>query len=682
MKGVSVIGLLSVMLVASAGAQGSHALSSDGKYIALAENDTLWLIASSGKEKPKLIATGSTFFLRPKFSPTSDQLAYYSAKTGSLQIWSYNLASGKSRQLTHIKGGVELNTGLSLWGYIGEQLSFTWSPDGKSIVFPNQAPRPSGGFVMGYGASAKPVFPSQDSLAAGLPIVLDRSTPLDWTLFGVVTYGAGVSLKKGKLVSGDSAKIRPPMVNQLYLLDVASGKTRQLTTDAADYVQPEFSPDGSRIVFVSMEGNTPSLSMESTTLYTLDIETGARKAITRVPLQKTMPHWSPDGKWIVYVGRAGFHRTHNGAYVVPSDGSAEPRSVTDKLNRTLRIAGWSPDGKVLVHYTDGLAHPLAKIDINTQDFERLSTPTGVVGGFDGSKGGVVWSEVRHPDEGEQLMVMTPADAKPRVVMDVVSAASLTGKRRHGMLSWVNSRGDTIDGLIIYPRNYAQGKRYPMVLDAYGVGSATRHDESEGAASAPEYVVFRPNHRAPHMWVNETKSTTYDSAAAGPNGIAVMVDDIMSGVDTLVNRGLVDPDRMCIYGFSNGGLQGLQVLTQTERFKCAVIHSPATADFSLGYFLGYPDGARIMYGKRPFDDPALYTALIPLYHADKIKTPMLLAAGDLESLVLPTIEMFNALRWQGRDATLLRYPSMGHVLSGRAQQDFNERVKKFFARYLQ
>jgi dipeptidyl aminopeptidase/acylaminoacyl peptidase len=230
----------------------------------------------------------------------------------------------------------------------------------------------------------------------------------------------------------------------------------------------------------------------------------------------------------------------------------------------------------------------------------------------------------------------------------------------------------------------KGTRYPAVVDAYGSGMNTRQDRSSLYDVTPNYVLFRPNHRAPHMWPNPVKSARYDSAATGPNGIAVMVDDILSGVDVLVNRGLIDRNRMCVFGFSNGGLEGEQLLEHTDRFKCAVLQSPSTSDWLLAFFMATddPEVIRWMGGTAPWDDPGKYTSLIPLYSAPKLNATVLLAVGDLEgSTTLATVEMYNALRFLGKNVTLLRYSGQGHGFTGAAEQDFQARMRAFFASYL-
>jgi dipeptidyl aminopeptidase/acylaminoacyl peptidase len=215
-------------------------------------------------------------------------------------------------------------------------------------------------------------------------------------------------------------------------------------------------------------------------------------------------------------------------------------------------------------------------------------------------------------------------------------------------------------------------------------SNERIDDVNYVKASTNYFVLRSNHRAPSTWLNPGKSAAYDAAAVGLNGVAVTSDDVLSGVNSLAGSGLIDQSRMCIVGFSNGGLEAAQILTRTKQFRCAALQSPSTADWALSFFLSTettPPTLRHMYGLTPWDNPDLYTSLTPLYQANKITTPMLLAAGDLEPNVLPTVELYNALRYLGREVTLLRYPTQGHGFSGAADEDFTQRLRTFFSTYL-
>ena len=271
-----------------------------------------------------------------------------------------------------------------------------------------------------------------------------------------------------------------------------------------------------------------------------------------------------------------------------------------------------------------------------------------------------------------------------MLLEVEPAADLRYQRRWELLQWTNRQQEVIEGVLLYPLRYDAKRRYPLVVDPYGFVHAERHayDEVNIAKASSKYFIFRPNHRGPHTYVNAIKNAVYDAAAVGPTGIAVMVDDVLSGVDKLIERGLVDSTRMCLAGMSNGALQGAQILTQTHRFKCAMLQSGNYDWISSTTFTADPsDSLMFTYQIAPWEDASIHVALSPVLQAGKIATPILLAVGDREPLVVQATELYSVLRYLSKEVTFLRYRNEGHGLTGAAEQDFTQRMEAFFAKYL-
>lgn len=199
-----------------------------------------------------------------------------------------------------------------------------------------------------------------------------------------------------------------------------------------------------------------------------------------------------------------------------------------------------------------------------------------------------------------------------------------------------------------------------------------------------YAVFRPSPRVPRAWINPWKSAAWSPVAKGAWGWNVAVDDVLSGVDALVREGIVDPDRMCLYGFSNGGGVVNYLVTRTPLFKCAVSVAGALSDWVRPALLNGDAAGWISEwaGAALWDDPTSYIELSAVFGLNKVHTPTLLAAGDEDGdFLLNSIEMYNGLRAAKVDVTLLRYADQGHGFTGVALRDFWSREMLFFARYL-
>jgi dipeptidyl aminopeptidase/acylaminoacyl peptidase len=256
-----------------------------------------------------------------------------------------------------------------------------------------------------------------------------------------------------------------------------------------------------------------------------------------------------------------------------------------------------------------------------------------------------------------------------------------------IVRWKNSRGDELEGILIKPVGYESDRKYPLIVDCYpqrANGFFADVMYTGQALAARGYAVFYPNARSRAVWMNPFKTQAFDQAVLSSKGWDLTYDDAMSGVDALIQLGIADPDRMGLYGFSNGAAIVNSLLTRTGRFKCAVSVAGALAvDWALPFFLSTSDPfIPRAAGATPWQDSNLYVELSPIYRLDKVTTPILLADGDLDGVILLTdIEMYNALRWLGKEVTFLRYADQGHGFTGEALKDFWERGNAFFDKYL-
>jgi dipeptidyl aminopeptidase/acylaminoacyl peptidase len=255
-----------------------------------------------------------------------------------------------------------------------------------------------------------------------------------------------------------------------------------------------------------------------------------------------------------------------------------------------------------------------------------------------------------------------------------------------IVRWRNSRGDELEGLLLKPLNYQPGSSYKTIVALYGgwmnqfLGYKWQPNQSWASLG---YVVFMPNMRAPNIVSIPLKGAAYSQAARGPDGISVFVDDVTSGLDHLIKAGIVDPNRVVLYGFSNGGYETDLLITQTTRFKAAA--SVGSFPDILGEYFRHEfawNYGKEVVGATPWEDLHGYLALSPVYEANKITTPLLLAAGDKDQpIILHNVAMYNALKSQQKDVTLLRYQQSGHILNDDDLRDFYRRMFEFYETHL-
>jgi len=522
------------------------------------------------------------------------------------------------------------------------------------------------------------------------PLVLDTATPPGLTIRGIFTHGFGeAQWKNGTVVYESGPNLSRPAIraNQLFVVTLNSKHIRRLTQDDSGYFDPAWSPDGKTIACASNEGRiVGGFGATITNIYALSALDGSKTVLTAGPGNKWMPEWSPDGHLIAYLENEASSK--KSVMVIPEHGGTGVKA-TAQLDRSVQEAQWAFDNSsIFVGYVDGVSWSIARIDLVTGHVEPVTekqsafrssltvSPTGTL----------AWME-DNPATPSEMKVLAAGGRAPSVLSDLNPQVRFLETGAQEVVRWRNRRGDEMEGVLIMPTGYQRGHRYPLIVDTYpGLPNTFKGYAMLGnqAWASNGYIVFWPNARAPHVWENPFKSPEYDQAGQGPRGWDVTVDDVMSGIDELVRRQMVDPDRMCLYGFSNGAGIVNYLVTRTDRFKCAVSVSGISDWMSIPLLTGDPDKfvERLEGNGNPWENPNSYVQISAVFHLNAVVTPMLLAAGDEEDgFLLSTIEMYSGLRRFGKEVTLLRYPNQGHGFTGTALADFWRREMAFFNAHL-
>jgi len=665
-------------------------LSPDGKVLAYVVSDNttyphtdpqLWIVSTKERSTPKRIAQGTV----PTWSPDSRRLAYYSGAPGAFQLWLLDVATEKAEQITSLPGGIDPDPFTRIVGYPYEAQLFSWSPDGTNLVFASQ--------VVAHSAEdQKPKTTSAtEAQNAETPLVLTSSSAPGLAISGVFSHGfAGeiywASWEKPDSKAGtDSSPVHG--INQLFIVDVRTKTTRRLTNDELGYFNPDWSPDGKEILASSTAGDSPIVfAAKDSTIYAINAASGAKRAVvTTSGGDARVPRWSPEGKRVAYL--AGGYSGRQSLYIVPRQGGT-PVRIAEKFDRDSYNFQWLPDGSsVLLLMKDGLSEPILSFAADSGNSDKVNETGEAARSFltVSRFGDLAWqqSDVRN----NNVIRFRPAQSQSSyALVDLNPQVTDWDLGSQKVVRWKNSRGDEIEGTLILPPNYQQGKRYPLIVDCYpGMTNSFKASPygANYAWAARGYVIFNPSARAPHVWIDPFKDKKYDEAAKGSNGWDVTFDDIISGVDELIRQDIVDPDRMGLFGFSNGGGIADYLVTKTSRFRCAVVHAAVYPDWIRPLLLEGDAGVtEFAGGITPWNDPVGYMRLSAVFHLDKVTTPMLLADGDNDrDFLLGMIEMYNGLRFLGKEVTFVRYPGQAHALTGSALNDFEQRTMDFFDAHL-
>jgi dipeptidyl aminopeptidase/acylaminoacyl peptidase len=663
-------------------AYGAFALSPDGRAVAFTQRDSVLVKETRRYSAPLNIGVGFS----PRWSPDGSRLAYLSKVTGKVQLWIYDIRARSTRRVTAFPDGVDPDP---LYGWLSLSMDgafrYDWSPDGTKIVFGSRVPGRDG---------QKRNNKTTGGVAASeyAPLVLDGTTPSDLTVAGIFRQGAGAQRTDGHNLSV-SADLDIESSQQLFIveLDDNGQKISQLTAGVSGYFDPAWSPDGTMIACATTHGRIVDGNLESADILLVDSSSGKVLKTTAGKGIKYLPSWSAHGNQVVYA-----EIPEEGPFGVPELDAWDFRSglhtaLTPDLDR--RVLAYQIDklnDAVVFLYRDGRESVLRSVGLDggaTRSVRREAESRIVANFVLDTRGHLAFSIIGNEDPGF-IELLNSAGGKPKTIVELNPEAEnwLIG-RRHP-IHWTNERGDKLDGIVIEPPGFDPSKPYPTIVDAYPFSSGGGWSVLAGnqAWASKGYLVFIPAPRGPHVWMNSWSARSYGLVARGANGWEVTQDDLMSGVNALVSRGLIDRNRVCIYGHSNGGAVALNVIARTDAFACAVAVAPVMLDWLSQASLRSSSTTwmtRFFGSKSVFDDAESYLKLSVVYRASAIHTPTLLAVGDGDQVetVLGTVAMYTALRYVGQNVTFLRYPDQNHVFRGEAMRDLWERELRFFDAYL-
>src|SRR5260221_12502804 len=438
-------------------------LSPDGRHLGyvIGGEDSLWLRTTETKQS-RALGNG----LIPHWSPDGTTLAFYSVRSGTPQLWIFNLKSSQSFQITDFEGGINPDPVARLSGFDEEPLHYSWSPDGSRIVFASRINPQASTTADSTRNNASDAGGAASR--SGNPLVLTGSSSSWLTLSGLFKFDpvrtAVGSRDTGTAVETDeNYEPEPSAPNQLFIVDVESKKLEQVNNGDSGYFSPDWSPSGKEIVCVSNECRPMTgYGPETTNIYAMDMATKQVRALTRGPGQKRLPSWSADGKWIAYLGRKQFEISS--LYVLPGTGGS-PVNLTQGLDRLIWNFQWDPKSDaVFFSYPDGISVPISRVDVPGGTLSSVTQGDSLHSPFTISHSTtIVWAESNGSTSGARrqsaLGFHGPVELfywNPRILD--------WGSGGRGRFRGRSSRGEEIEGILIKPVGYQKGKAYPLIVD--------------------------------------------------------------------------------------------------------------------------------------------------------------------------------------------------------------------------
>jgi dipeptidyl aminopeptidase/acylaminoacyl peptidase len=605
-------------------------ISPDGKTIAYVlttidqkknrRESSIWLIPADGSSAPRRLSSEFFSASSPRWSPDGKTLAFLSARASEpsaaekpkSQIYLLSISSGgEAAALTKLKNAVQ---------------SFQWSPEGSRIVVVS-----SSGVMDGVATA-------------------DRKSD--------VRHYTHIRYKYNDTGWFDDKR------RHLWVVNVPNGDAKQITEGQDwDDTDPQWSPDGTRVAFVSDRTGKAYDSSHNTDVWVIPAAGGALTKISDHAFEDESPRWSPDGKQILFAGQTAAHQFPK-LYLTDSAGGAASQLAVKDLDLIPSDIHWPTPGTMLFSSgVKGETH-IFRADLAARTFSAVTSGPRGIHAYDinESTEKLVYlaDDFEHPAD---LYISNLDGSSERQLTHVNSELwSQLELQPVERLTYKSTDGWAVDGFFVKPLGWQAGKKYPMVLVIHGgpegmFGVDWYHEFQVYAAKG--WAVFFCNPRGSTGYGEKFERGEIN------NWGGMDYQDIMAGVDAALKKyPWVDSNDLGVTGGSYGGYMTNWIVSHTNRFKAAVTLR------SISNFIsddGTRDGA---YGHEDyfkgilFDDFDQYWDASPVKYVRNVRTPTLILHSDNDFRV--PIEQgeqwFRALQHYGVPSEIVFFPRENHNLT--------------------
>jgi dipeptidyl aminopeptidase/acylaminoacyl peptidase len=402
-------------------------------------------------------------------------------------------------------------------------------------------------------------------------------------------------------------------------------------------------------------------------------------------------HWSPDGSKLALRAGNSINDPIDGRIMVVSADGGTPENIAPGFEGKFEQIRWSDDETIQFIASESTSTSFGTIRPDGTDLTRLTAPGGLVmTSFSGSDNGTFAFRVHTPDHPNEVYILNPGDQIPQRKTNLNPWLDDVSLGRQEVVTYTTRGGEfDIDGILIYPAGYEEGNRYPLITMVHGGpeshysnGWVTAYNSSGQMGSARGYFVFYPNYRgSTGRGLSFIKSSQGDLAGKE-------FDDIVDGVDFLIEQGLVDGDRVGVNGGSYGGYATAWMSTfYSDRFAAGVMFVGISNNLSKWGTSDIPEELYLVHSrKRIWDDWDDYLKRSPVYYVDRAQTPLLIAHGKEDTRVHPaqSLELYRhiAVRKPNLPVRLVYYPGEGHGNTrATSRLDYNIRTLRWFDSFL-
>ena len=563
----------------------------------------------------------------PKFSPDGKRIAFLSSRSGKNQIWILNTFGGEAKKLTNEKKGVR---------------SIKWSPDGKRISF----------------------LKSDDD---------------------------NEEEKKSKENKTDVILVDKNFkYSHIYSYDFEEDSVFQITNGDYSVNNFDYSPDGKKIIFSHQKDTNINTGFVNTDISIIEFNGKNFKNLIQRSGLDSNPMFSGDGKKFAFISSGGKQESIGlrDVYIYNLINN-EIKKLSNTPNRDANIISWNSDDKnLIISESIKTTSQLLLLPVNGDQHTLWSSQKykeGVISSIVKSKKSdniiFCYEKLDSPIE----VYITNSNEPSFIKLTNINNYDFPKLSRTELIKWNSYDGMEIEGILTYPKNYKKGKRYPVILQIHGGPAGVFSQRFNGRPgiymteyfSEKGYFIIKPNPRGSTGYGKDFRYANYKDWGYGD------YEDVISGVDKVIEMGIGDPDKQFVMGWSYGGYLTSFIVTKTNRFKAASMGAGLPNLISMVTTTDIQDYLVAHMGSEFWNDYETYEKHSAIYQIKNTTTPtqIIHGANDLRVPFTQGQEFYRALERLGVDTEMIVYPRTPHgPREPKFLMDVSDRILTWFEKY--
>jgi len=614
-------------------------ISPDGKSVAFGVQSTDWnenrydteiWLSKNGGTPFQLTSTPKGNSTNRAFSPDGKWLAFLANRGNKTQIHIVSLEGGEARAVTSEEQDIS---------------SFEWHPSGKSFIFqrtdkedPNKKEREKR-----YGA-----FEADDAEFTIQHLWQVDFNPDQRDPSEMPCYEKSDSLK------AKAGCIEWP-------------KAKRLTEGKFTVTNYATSPDGSKVAFTQQPDPLINSSIKSD-ISVVEISSKTVTKLVSNPSFDSFQDWSPDSKEIIFVSGGTdtlshfYKNTH--AYILNLATKAT-RPVGKSIDEDLGGFRWTPKG-IFCTVQAKTTRVAYEFDPATGAAKQLTGLPDQVGQLSFTKSGDQFAmSARAGDQLSEAFLVNTDELKPRKITDMSGQMKGWKVAVSEVISWKSKDGATIEGVLSKPADYDPAKKYPLLVVIHGgpTGVDTPSPVPGGVYPIVQWLdkgalVLRVNYRGSAGYGEAFRSLNVRNLGVGDAW------DVLSGVDYLDSKKMIDRSRMGCMGWSQGGYISAFLTTNSTIFKAISVGAGISNWMTYYVNTDIHPFTRQYLKATPWSDEAIYKKTSPMTNINQAKTPTLIQHGEFDRRVpiANAYELLQGLRDRNVPAELIVYKGFGHGIN--------------------